>query len=164
MESQGLVYPTTTLYDGREVPYWFEDAAYVLDEWEVEHLEDVTERLHGMCVEAAHHLVTGAYGTLGLSERALAAAQESLAGDPISLYGRFDLRYDGEGPAQLYEYNADTPTSIFEAAVFQWKWLEQAIERRIIPSHADQFNSIHPRRDSVSPLCASQFIRAKAPT
>jgi glutathionylspermidine synthase len=43
------------------------------------------------------------------------------------------------------EYNADTPTSIFEAAVFQWTWLEQAIERRIIPAHADQFNSIHER-------------------
>jgi glutathionylspermidine synthase len=29
--------------------------------------------------------------------------------------------------------------------VFQWTWLEQAIERRIIPDHADQFNSIHER-------------------
>ena len=35
-----------------------------------------------------------------------------------------------DGPAKLLEYNADTPTSIFEAAVFQWTWLEQAIERR----------------------------------
>ena len=44
-----------------------------------------------------------------------------------------------------WEYNADTPTSIFEAAVFQWTWLEQAIERHIIPARADQFNSIHER-------------------
>jgi glutathionylspermidine synthase len=29
--------------------------------------------------------------------------------------------------------------------VFQWTWLEQAIERQIIPSRADQFNSIHER-------------------
>jgi glutathionylspermidine synthase len=29
--------------------------------------------------------------------------------------------------------------------VFQWTWLEQGIERRIIPLHADQFNSIHER-------------------
>jgi glutathionylspermidine synthase len=29
--------------------------------------------------------------------------------------------------------------------VFQWSWLEQAIERRITPAHADQFNSIHER-------------------
>ena len=41
--------------------------------------------------------------------------------------------FDGQGPAKLLEYNADTPTSIFEAAVFQWGWLEQSIERRIVP-------------------------------
>src|SRR4029077_6067998 len=65
--------------------------------------------------------------------------------DESSLYGRLDLSFDGRGPAKLLEYNADTPTSIFEAAVFQWTWLEQAIERNIIPKRADQFNSIHER-------------------
>ena len=59
--------------------------------------------------------------------------------------GRLDLSFDGRGPAKLLEYNADTPTSIFESAVFQWTWLEQAIERRIIPHGADQYNSIHER-------------------
>ena len=29
--------------------------------------------------------------------------------------------------------------------MFQWTWLEQGIERRIIPLHTDQFNSIHER-------------------
>ena len=29
--------------------------------------------------------------------------------------------------------------------MFQWTWLEQAIERRIIPRDADQYNSIHDR-------------------
>src|SRR5207237_1372460 len=62
-----------------------------------------------------------------------------------SLYGRLDLSFDGRGPAKLLEYNADTPTSLFEAAVFQWTWLEQAIERHIIPNQSDQFNSIHER-------------------
>ena len=52
---------------------------------------------------------------------------------------------DGVSPPKMLEYNADTPTSIFEAAVFQWTWLEQAIERNIIPKRADQFNSIHER-------------------
>ena len=64
--------------------------------------------------------------------------------DP-TLYGRIDLRFDGNGPAKLLEYNADTPTSLFEAAVFQWTWLEQAAERQIIPRDADQYNSIHER-------------------
>ena len=70
---------------------------------------------------------------------------ESWHRDDASLYGRLDLSFDGRGPAKLLEYNADTPTSIFEAAVFQWTWLEQAIERQIIPKRADQFNSIHER-------------------
>jgi glutathionylspermidine synthase len=70
---------------------------------------------------------------------------ESWRRDEGSLYGRLDLSYDGRGNAKLLEYNADTPTSIFEAAVFQWTWLEQTIERRAIPAHSDQFNSIHER-------------------
>ena len=75
----------------------------------------------------------------------LAADLGKLAKDEPSLYGRLDLSFDGKNPAKLLEYNADTPTSIFEAAVFQWTWLEQAIERNIIPKRADQFNSIHER-------------------
>jgi glutathionylspermidine synthase len=62
-----------------------------------------------------------------------------------SLYGRFDVRYDGSGPAKLLEYNADTPTSVLETGVFQWMWLEQAIERNILPKDADQYNSLHER-------------------
>jgi glutathionylspermidine synthase len=70
---------------------------------------------------------------------------ESWHRDDASLYGRLDLSFDGRDPAKLLEYNADTPTSIFEAAVFQWTWLEQAIDRNIVPKRADQFNSIHER-------------------
>ena len=62
-----------------------------------------------------------------------------------SLYGRFDLRYGGDGPAKLLEYNADTPTSVLEIGVFQWMWLEQGVERQALPKDADQFNSVHER-------------------
>jgi glutathionylspermidine synthase len=55
------------------------------------------------------------------------------------------LSYDGWSPAKLLEYNADTPTSLFEAAVFQWTWLEQAMDRAVISKRADQFNSLHER-------------------
>jgi glutathionylspermidine synthase len=37
------------------------------------------------------------------------------------------------------EYNADTPTSLLEAAVTQWYWLEDTHPR------SDQFNTIHER-------------------
>jgi glutathionylspermidine synthase len=65
-------------------------------------------------------------------------------GDP-SLYGRFDFRYDGQGPAKLLEYNADTPTAVFETAVFQWMWLEDAKESKTLSGDADQYNSLHER-------------------
>ena len=54
------------------------------------------------------------------------------------LYGRMDLSYDGEGPAKLLEYNADTPTALYETAVFQWEWLEQSVESGLIPRGCDQ--------------------------
>ena len=57
-------------------------------------------------------------------------------GDP-AVYGRFDLIYDGTAPPKLLEYNADTPTSLFEASIVQWNWREQRFPK------ADQFNSIH---------------------
>ena len=60
-------------------------------------------------------------------------------GEP-ELYGRFDLIYDGTGPAKMIEYNADTPTSLFESASFQWTWLEDLLESGRLPPHADQFN------------------------
>jgi glutathionylspermidine synthase len=63
-------------------------------------------------------------------------------GDP-SLYGRFDLSYDGQGPARLLEYNADTPTSVFETGAFQWMWLQDAIANNTVPRDADQYNSLH---------------------
>jgi glutathionylspermidine synthase len=59
-----------------------------------------------------------------------------------SLYGRFDFAYDGTGPAKLYEYNADTPTALYEAAYFQWLWMEEARELGLIPAVSDQFNTI----------------------
>ena len=56
-----------------------------------------------------------------------------------SIYGRFDLAYDGTGAPKLLEYNADTPTALLEASVIQWFWLKDVDER------GDQFNSIHER-------------------
>jgi glutathionylspermidine synthase len=59
--------------------------------------------------------------------------------DDFSLYGRFDLAFDGRGAPKLLEYNADTPTALVEAAVAQWFWLQDTHPA------ADQFNSIHER-------------------
>jgi glutathionylspermidine synthase len=128
--------------------YWDERACYVFTLDEIERqIEEPTGEIDAMCLELVARAIDdeSILRRLKIREAFWPLISESWHRDEASLYGRLDLRFDGHGPAKLLEYNADTPTSIFEAAVFQWTWLEQTIERRIIPSHADQFNSIHER-------------------
>ena len=43
-----------------------------------------------------------------------------------SLYGRFDLAGGIDNtPIKLIEFNADTPTALFETAIVQWAILKQ---------------------------------------
>ncbi len=128
--------------------YWDERAYYAFMLEEIERdIEAPTGEIDAMCLELASHAVDDEYylKRLKIPEAFWTLISDSWHKDEQSLYGRLDLSFAGSGPARLLEYNADTPTSIFEAAVFQWTWLEQAIERRIIPARADQFNSIHER-------------------
>lgn len=60
-----------------------------------------------------------------------------------NLYGRFDFWYGGKGTVpKLLEYNAQTPTSLIEAAVIQWAWLEET-RQSFHPER--QWTSIHER-------------------
>jgi glutathionylspermidine synthase len=126
--------------------YWDERACYAFTLEEIElGIETPTAEIDAMCLELVGYAVDDEdmLRRLKLPEAFWPLISESWHRDEASLYGRLDLSFDGRGPAKLLEYNADTPTSIFEAAVFQWTWLEQAAERHIIPGDADQFNSIH---------------------
>ncbi|MBI5262078.1 MAG: glutathionylspermidine synthase family protein [Bradyrhizobium sp.] len=128
--------------------YWDERAYYAFTLEEIERaIETPTGEIDAMCLELAGRAVKDEryLRRLKIPEAFWPLIAQSWERDDRSLYGRLDLRFDGNGPAKLLEYNADTPTSIFEAAVFQWTWLEQAMERHIIPARADQFNSIHER-------------------
>lgn len=128
--------------------YWDERAYYAFTLDEIERaIERPTGEIDAMCLEFAGRAIKDEriLRQLKVPQAFWDLIAESWLRDDRSLYGRLDLKFDGHSPAKLLEYNADTPTSIFEAAVFQWTWLEQAIERRIIPARADQFNSIHER-------------------
>ena len=48
-----------------------------------------------------------------------------------------DLALGPDGVPRLLEYNADTPTSLLEAAVIQWTWLADTFPE------ADQLNGLH---------------------
>jgi len=128
--------------------YWDERAFYAFTLDEIERLIELpTAEIDAMCIELVASAIDDEeyLRRLKIPEAFWPLISESWHRDEASLYGRIDFSFDGSGPAKLLEYNADTPTSIFEAAVFQWTWLEQAIERRIIPVLADQYNSIHER-------------------
>jgi glutathionylspermidine synthase len=129
-------------------PYWDESAYYGFTLQEIERdLEAPTAELDGMCRELVARAANDErmMRALRIPERYWNFIAASFRRNDPSLYGRFDLSYDGRGPAKLLEYNADTPTSVFETAVFQWMWLDDAIKRQIVPRDADQYNSLHER-------------------
>ena len=126
-------------------PYWDEDSVYEFDLRQVEDdIEDPATELHAMCRAAAAEIVASEelMDRLAIppAHRDLVAASWA-AGEP-ELYGRFDLIYDGTGPAKMIEYNADTPTSLFESASFQWDWLQDMIRDGALAPDSDQFNGI----------------------
>jgi glutathionylspermidine synthase len=139
VRKQGLLFAETVTDEGL-VPYWDESACYEFGMDEVLRLEEWTGQLHEMCLAAAAHIVTHRrYAELGIPQWAADAVRRSWQEQPPSLYGRFDLWYDGSGPPKMLEYNADTPTSLVEAAIVQWFWLTDT------RPDADQWNSLHER-------------------
>ena len=132
VESIGMSFHTM---DGK--PYWNEAACYRFDADEIDVLENATNELHELCLAAVNHVVAREeLGRLGIPDVAHAVIARAWERRRPALYGRFDFSYDGSGPPKLLEYNADTPTSLLEAAVVQWHWLQD------VSPEADQFNSI----------------------
>jgi glutathionylspermidine synthase len=129
-------------------PYWDESARYIFTLREIEDdIEAATVELGAMCQELAGRIAASdeMMERLRIPAHARDLVAKSFEKLEPSLYGRFDFAYDGRGPAKLLEYNADTPTSLFEAAVVQWHWLEQLGASGELPAGADQFNSLHER-------------------
>lgn len=120
--------------------YWNESAFYEFTAKDIETLQATTNELAAIALEAVQHIIDNhGYEELGIPEYAVPLIEESWHADSPSLYGRFDLAYDGVNPPKLLEYNADTPTSLLETAVVQWYWLDDTFPSR------DQFNSLQPR-------------------
>jgi glutathionylspermidine synthase len=129
-------------------PYWDESVCYAFTLREVEaDIEDPTSELWALCKELVGRAVRDqeVFERMRIPRLAWNLIAESWRRNDPSLYGRFDFAYSGCGPAKLLEFNADTPTAVFEAAVFQWFWLEDGLSRAFLPGDADQFNSIHER-------------------
>ncbi len=131
-------------YHSLDGTYWDESRCYRFTAAEVDALEAATTELNARCLDAAEHVVArGRMAELAIPEAWHDRVAESWRARQPSLFGRFDLAFDGSGPPKLLEYNADTPTALLEASVVQWYWMQQAI----LPHEpsADQFNSLHEK-------------------
>ncbi|ERT14557.1 glutathionylspermidine synthase family protein [Photorhabdus temperata] len=125
-------------------PYWCEDAYYQFSLAQIEEIENTTAELHQMCLQVVEKVVDSEelLTKFQIPKHCWDFVRSSWITSQPSLYSRLDLAYDGKSPAKLLENNADTPTSLYESAFFQWIWLEDQMNAGLLPAHADQFNSM----------------------
>lgn len=96
------------------------------DEAEV-YYEAVNE-IYDMYAEAAQYVIdNGLFFELGIPFNLIDAIKKSWESDVHwHIYGRFDLAGGIDGkPIKLLEFNADTPTALFETALLQWAILKE---------------------------------------
>ncbi|MDQ7046655.1 MAG: glutathionylspermidine synthase family protein [Sulfurovum sp.] len=136
LESLGFVWHT----DSDESSYIC-DELVVLSEEEAEAYYEATNTLYDMVVVAAEHVVeNNLFHDIGIPFNLVEAIKESWENDVHwHLYGRFDLAGGLDGkPIKLLEFNADTPTALFETAIIQWAMLKQdGLEE------SSQFNALY---------------------
>ncbi len=128
---------------------WHTDAdgsAYVsnalvrVSDAEAEAYAEAANSLYDMYVEAAQVVIDEQrYIELGIPSNMVPMIEDSWERDDWHLYGRFDLAGGLDGlPIKLIEFNADTPTSLFETAIVQW-----ALLKANGMDESRQFNNLH---------------------
>lgn len=126
-------------YHSLEGLYWDESHHYEFSLQEINKIEKATSELWQMCLEAVDYVIAkNLWHRFNIPESFRKYIITSWEEDHPSIYGRFDLGFDGEN-LKLLEFNADTPTSLYEASVIQWYWLQELFPNK------DQFNSIHEK-------------------
>lgn len=121
------------------VPYWDESVYYEFSMNEIVELENATAELWDLCLGAVQHVIdNNLYKHFGIEESYISLIEKSWMEDHPSIYGRFDFCYKND-QIKLLEFNADTPTSLYEAGIVQWFWLKD------FDANKDQFNSIHEK-------------------
>lgn len=138
LEKNGFGYHT----DENNRTYWVEDYYYSISESFADEIYRATSDLWDMCLKAVEFVITNKlYDQFQIPLFIQQHIEQSWENDVPSLYGRFDFAYD-ERKKQLkvLEFNADTPTSLYETGVVQWMWMENYFGTAV-----DQFNSVHDR-------------------
>jgi glutathionylspermidine synthase len=133
VEQLGFGFHTTN------VPYWDETAYYEFSMDEILFIEKASAELWDLCLGAVQHVIDhNLYSRFSIPEAFIPYIERTWSEDHPAIYGRFDLCYR-DGQLKMLEFNADTPTSLYEAGIVQWFWLQDFDKGR------DQFNSIHEK-------------------
>jgi len=123
LEELGFVWHT----DSDESSY-IADELVVLSEDEAEGFANAANELYDMFVEAGEYVIENElFHEIGIPFNLVDIIKKSWESDVHwHLYGRFDFAggINGE-PIKLLEFNADTPTALFESAIIQWAMLKQ---------------------------------------
>lgn len=123
------------------VPYWAEGKAVALTGQEIERLTVAGEEIARMYDRTMDHIARDVDRLRMWFPRPVAeAVAASWRQNPPTLFGRLDLVMLPDGGIKLYEYNAQTPTSLPESALAQWNWLLWQQEQGNVPSTAEQFS------------------------
>lgn len=120
--------------------YWNEGNAYQFRLRQIETIEMATADVYDLCLQAVQHVIDNKlYSKFKIPAYIVPYLEAEWERESPAIYGRFDFAYDGINPPKLLEFNADTPTSLFEASVVQWHWLQD------YDGQYDQFNSLHDK-------------------
>lgn len=117
------------------------DQLVVVTQAEAEAYYEAANTLYDMYVEAAGYVIENdLFFELGIPFNLVETIKKSWESDVHwHIYSRFDLAGGIDGkPIKLIEFNADTPTGLFETAVLQW-----ALLKANGMDDAKQFNDVY---------------------
>ncbi len=113
-------------YHSKDGRYWIDSLGLEIQIAEWEKIKKASLEIHSMGLEIVERACKkGDFSRWNLSEIESELVSNSWNRKDPSLYGRFDFTLDASGTPKLYEYNADTPTSLLEASKIQDHWCEQ---------------------------------------
>ncbi len=136
LESIGFVWHTDS-----DNSSYISDEIVVISEDEANAYYEAVNELYDMYVEAGQYVVdNNLFHELNIPFNLVEVIKESWTNSVHwHLYSRFDLAGGIDGkPIKLIEFNADTPTSLFETAIIQWAMLKSNDL-----NESSQFNSLY---------------------
>ena len=136
LESIGFIWHTDS-----DNSSYVSDEIVVISEDEANAFYEATNELYDMFAEAGQYVIDNdLIHEINIPFNLVEMIKESWENDVHwHLYSRFDLAGGIDGkPIKMIEFNADTPTSLFETAIIQWAMLKaNGLDE------ASQFNNIY---------------------